>query len=410
MRRFLKILLVALFIFSRFPALVFADYRLYDAIEEFGEHRYVKPETPANLKAGPVRIHPSLRTRAAYDSNILFEDEDAREDVVFNVKPGAILELPIDKHQIAVGYEADFENFVKKRDHSQNDQNQSFFALADFRFPSFYINALDKLEATSSRAGTTFTSRIPRIDHTINPKVGYHWKRLTFETGYNNFIRNFRHQGNEIFDFKVNEWNAVIFYDLFARLKALMEYQLGKISYDNNESRDGLVNQFRLGLEGEIIPHLVLKARGGMQFRNYYYSSETDFNSWVASLSAEYAIRSNIRLKADLSREPLEANFQEVNFYIRHSVGLGIEYDIHPRWTVFGGAKYFKDFYRERATVQNMTGFRRDKHVGLNTGLRYNPREWWKMELAYEFLHRTSNFPGQDYNENLVYISSAFVY
>ena len=124
-----------LYLFKVSP--LFADFKLIDAIQEFGEKRFIKTPTKPRLKAGPVRIYPQLRKSATYDSNILYEPLDAKEDVVFHIQPGAIIELPIDTHQLAVGYEADFEIFSKSRHSRQNDQNQNFFALADIRFPSF---------------------------------------------------------------------------------------------------------------------------------------------------------------------------------------------------------------------------------------------------------------------------------
>ena len=154
------------------PNPVHADFKILDAIEEFGEKRFVKT-TPSRLKLGPVGIYPTLRNTVTFDNNIFLEPNDAKEDVVFNIQPGVILDLPIDAHQIAVGYEADFEVFSKDRHSTQNDQNQNMFALVDLRFPSFYINLLEKFSETSGRAGTTFTSRIPRFDQSVNPKIGF---------------------------------------------------------------------------------------------------------------------------------------------------------------------------------------------------------------------------------------------
>src|SRR5689334_1905690 len=62
---------VSLFLtFLLFVRPLYADFKLIDAIEEFGEKRFVKTG-PERLHAGPLRIHPTLRTKAAYDNNIL---------------------------------------------------------------------------------------------------------------------------------------------------------------------------------------------------------------------------------------------------------------------------------------------------------------------------------------------------
>ncbi|OGW72578.1 MAG: hypothetical protein A2Y02_01435 [Omnitrophica bacterium GWA2_52_12] len=394
--------------FSHLPC-VRADFKLMDAIEEFGEKRFVKP-TPTRLKAGPFRLHPSLRSSSTFDSNILLEHEDPRGDVVFNIQPGAIIELPIDKHQLAAGYEADFEIFSKSRDHRQNDQNQNFFSLLDLNFPSWYVNVLERFSETSGRSGTTFTSRIPRYDQSIQPKAGYRWKRFTFETGFRHVVRDFRQQVNDALDFQEVGFSGVIYYDLFARLKALVEYQLSQIDYDDDFTRKGTFNQSRIGFDGEPVRNLKVKARLGMQFRNYQVSSEPDFYSWVGSVWAEYQIRLNLKLTLEAAREPVEATFQNVNFYREHRLGLGVEYSPWRRWTLFSRWDYIRDGYAERATLDGSTRFRRDSHYNGRYGIRYGLTEWLRLELAYDHLNRRSNFSSLSYVDHRVSLASVLSY
>ncbi len=401
-------LLTALLFFPCITS-VRADFKLQDAIEEFGEKRFIKP-TPTRLKAGPIRLHPTLRTTSTYDSNILLEHNDRREDVVFNIQPGAIIELPINKHQLAVGYEADFEIFSKSRDSRQKDQNQNFFTLLDLNFPSWYINVLERFSETSGRSGTTFTSRIPRYDQSIQPKIGYHWKRFTFETGFHHVVRDFRQQVNDALDFQETGFSGVVYYDLFARLKALLEYQFSQIDYGDNFTRDGTVNQVRIGFDGEPMPNLLVKTRIGMQFRNYKVSSEPDFYSWVGSLTAEYKMRQNLKWIFRAGREPVEATFAEVNFYKEHRIGMGVEYVPLRRWTLFGGFDFIHDSYSERATVDGDTRYRHDSHLSGRYGIRYLLTEWMELELAYEHLHRRSNFSSLEYTDHRVSVASILAY
>ncbi len=391
-----------------FPGTLHAEYRLKDAVQEFGEKRFVETNPGGNLKAGPVRIHPRLTARAAYDSNILGEKTDAREDVIFNIRPGAIVELPIDKHQISVGYEADFENFVKRSD--QTDQNQNFFALADFKFPDWYVNIYEELIETSDRAGTTFTNRIPRFDNTVNPKIGYKWKRMTFETGYRHFLRQYRRHADYPLNFKVNEWTGVIYYDLFARLKALVDYQMAFIDYPNTFLRNATIHQVRAGLEGEIYPNLVVKVRIGPQFRNYIADSEPDFYSWVMKSRIEYQARQNLKLHVFFDREAIEATFGDVNYYKEHRLGGGYLYTFRPRWQVFTDAWLAWHRYAERSTIGDLTAYRHDGLLGINPGLRYLWTDWLEMELAYQFTTRSSNFNDQEYKDHVVSLTSRLAY
>lgn len=386
-----------------------ADFQLVDVIKEFGEKRYVETG-PTRMKVGPANFHPTLRTKVQYDDNIFLEDKDGKEDVIYEVLPGAIIDLPISKHRVTVGYEADMEFFSKERHRNQNDQNQNFFTLFNFHFPSWYVNVLERFSETSGRAGTTFTSRIPRIDQSIHPKIGYRWKRLTFEAGYRHSVRDFRRQVDDALDFQINEWTGIIFYDLFANLKALIEYQLAQIDYDDNSARKGTFNQARAGIEGEVLPNLVLKARVGPHFRDYRVSTEKDYHSWVGEIRAEYQFRENVRYHIELTKKAVEATFGDVNFYKQHLVQTGVEYQIRPQWELFTIGRFYRQSYAERATVGDRSGYRRDHNMSVKTGIRYEPRDWLEFEVAYEHYRRFSNFDTFDYGDNRFSLSSAIVY
>ena len=406
--RAFTVVLLAFFIFiSSFVFPAFADFKLLDVIQEFGERRYVKLP-PARIRSGPVRFHPFVRSKVEYDDNVLLANEDKRKDVVFNVNPGAIVDLPIQQHRFTAGYEAEFETLAENS--HQNGQNQNFFVLGNAHFPSWYINVLEKFAATSSRAGTTFTARIPRYDQVVHPKIGYHWKRLVFEAGFRHFYRDFRRQVDDSLDFKLREWTGVIYYDLFARLKALWEYQLAQISYPDNSLRDGTFQQTRVGFDGELFPNFIAKVRVGPQFRNYGASEKTDFNSWVGDLSLEYQVRKNLKFDFQLAREPVEATFQNVDFYTEHALRTGVEYKIGLRWTAFSQFKYIRHDYAERSTIGNQTGFRHDSHLYVKSGLRYLVLEWLEFQTAYEFAWRNSNFSTFDYTDNQFFLSTNLTY
>ncbi len=386
----------------------YADFQLIDVIKEFGEKRFVETG-PARLKAGPVLFHPTLRTKVSYDDNVYLEDKDAKEDVVYEVLPGAIVDLPINKHRLTVGYEADMEFFTKKRNHTQNAENQNFFTLLNLHFPSWYVNVLEQYAETSGRSGTTFTNRIPRRDQSIHPKIGYRWKRLTFEAGYRHTLRDFRRSVDDSLDFQINEWTGIVFYDLFANLKALIEYQLAQIDYDDASTRKGTFNQARVGFEGEVLPNLVLQLRVGPHFRNYEASSEKDFYSWVGQFRAEYQIRKNWKTHIEVSRKAVEATFQDINFYKQHLLEAGVEYRIRPQWELFSLYRFYRQSYGERASGER-SGYRRDHNMSFKAGLRYEPRDWLEFVVAYEHLRRFSNFETFEYGDNRFTLSSGIVY
>jgi hypothetical protein len=402
------VFLVLTFLFAH-PFKALAEYELLDAIKEFGEKRFIDVK-PTKLALGPVRIHPTIRSNVEFDTNVYLQEKKGTEDIVWHTSPGVVLELPINRHQIAVGYEADFENFTKTRNHSQNDQNQQFFTLVDLNFPRFYINFLEEFRETSSRAGTTFSERIPRYDNSVHPKVGIRMGRTIFEAAFRHFIRDYRRSIDDSRDFQNVDWTGIVYYELFARLKALAEYKYGQIDYDDNFLRKATINEALLGLDGELMPNLTLQVKVGPHFRNYIESQETDFNSWIGTASFDYEMRENLRFNLTLKRNALEATFGDVNYLKRHLIGLGFEWDVLPRWTLYGRTKYYKDNYSERTTRAGRTGYRRDDHFGWETGLIYRLREWMEFEAGYQFARRDSNFSTFDYTDHRLSLASHLTY
>lgn len=405
----IRVLLFLGIVLSVCPRVGHTDFQLLDAIKEFGEKRFIKP-LPPRIRLGPLRIHPTLRSRVQYDDNVYFENSDTKQDVIWGVQPGVILDLPFNRHRVSVGYEADMEFFTKSRNRRQNDQNQNFIALVNLHFPSWYINVLEQFSETSGRAGTTLTDRIPRYDQSVNPKIGYRWRRATFEAGFRHWVRDFRRQVDDAYDFQNVEWTGVVYYDLFARLKVLAEYQVAQIDYDDNYKRNGTFQQARIGLEGEVMPNMTVKLRVGPHFRNYETDSKPNFNSWVGELRVEYDMRENLKWEAGLSRKPVEATYFDINYYLQHLAEFGGEYRILPRWTVFSKARYYRHNYPERATEGTRSGFRRDDVVSVKSGLRFEPREWMEWEASYTYVRKDSNFSSHDYTDNRFTLSSAIIY
>ena len=215
---------------------------------------------------------------------------------------------------------------------------------------------------------------------------------------------------NDSLDFQFSEWTGVIYYDMFARLKALVEYQVAQIDYDDAFSRNGTFQQVRMGFEGDVLPNLLVKLRVGPQFRDYEEDDQPNFNSWVADFSAEYSLRDNIKMEFGFSREAVEATFATVNFYKEHALRAGIEYGFRPKWTLSSEFLYFRHDYEERATVAGRTGFRRDHHAQVNVGLRYLFRDWLEFETFYKYLRRNSNFSSFDYTNHQVSMTTSLAY
>lgn len=390
------VLFIAVFVFT-------GDSLALEFLDDFGEKTGLK-DVRKRLEMGPLSLHPFVRQQMSYDSNVFLEPDDEKEDVIWTTTPGIIADLKFDDHLIEASYKCDFENFTKFS--SQNDQNQRFDTLLDLHFPDWYVNNTYRLEQTSSRAGTTFTQRIGRLENTVNTSVGYKWNQLTLEADYHLFHRRYSSKTYQQYDYHVNVVGTTLFLDLTKKTQAFVEYAHGFIDYRTNQNRDGNFDRVRGGVRGKILPRLTAIAKLGWESRRYHGDNEPGFNSFSAEVSARQQFTSRTAVEIGYYRGPEEATFLDNSFFTQDRLFTRIEQKFFRSVLFVADLGFTNQRYEQATLVGRDWGTRRDRIYLTNVFLKYDFRDWWDFTVGYKFKWRDSKFNAFDYKDHLFYVNT----
>ncbi len=372
-------------------------------VDDFGEKTGLK-DARKRLTAGPLKLHPYVVQQMSYDSNVFLEPNDRKDDVIWVTTPGIIADLNLGDHLIEVDYRCDFENFTKFSD--QNDQNQYFKALVDLSFPDWYVNAEHRLAQTSSRAGTTFTQRIGRLENTTQTTIGYKWNQLQAELDYHLFNRTFNSSTYKQWDYNVNRIGTTLFFELTKKTQAFVEYAHGFIVYRNNRDRDGNFDRVRGGLKGQLLPRLTTITKMGWESRRYRGKNEAGFNGFSAEMAFRYAATSRTAVETGLYHGPEEATFLDVANYTESRMFARLEQKLWTSMLFTTDLSYARQEYDQRTLIAGSWGKRVDDLFRIDTALKYDFKEWWTFSVGYRFAFRNSKFDSFDYKDNVFYVNT----
>ncbi len=355
------------------------------------------------LVTDTFQIHPRYRSEFDLDSNVLLESNDEKLDVIFREKPGVEILIPFAGHSMRADYGADFEQFVKFP--RENAVNQYFDIEEALNFTDLYVHVEEKLEHTSSRSGTTFTERIPRLENRVGTEVGYKWNRFTLEGGYGTFYRRFNTSRERNLNYGTQEWSSKLFMDLTAKTKILVDYTFTDYDYFNDSTRDGKSNKILGGIEGALFPKTTLYSKFGYERLSFDSSSEIDSNNFVAGVGVLYQLFSSTLIDLGWTRQTMQSTFANTNFYTEDLLLWRLRQQLTSKASGSVDVSYAHQTYDEgtnRGSAGNFTGDRADHLLSTAVKLAYQFTDWLAGDIKYQYNRRNSNASIFDYTDNLV--------
>ena len=351
-------------------------------------------------------IHPRYRQEYALDSNVLLESADEKFDSIFREKPGVEVLIPFaGRHSIRADYGAELEQFVKFP--RENAENQYFESEVALNFTDLYIHAGENLSHTSSRSGTTFTERIPRLENKVDTEVGYKWNRFTLEGGYGTFYRRFNTSREKDLNYGTQEWSGKLFMDLTAKTKTSVEYTFTNYNYFNDSSRDSNGHQILAGIEGALLPKTTLYSKFGYERIGFESSAETDSDNFIAQVGTLYQPFSRTVVDLGWKRQTAQSTFANTNFLTEDQLFGRLHQRLTEKISGEADISYTHQGYDESnraGTAGNFTGKRKDDLLSTAVKVAYQFTDWFSGDIKYQYNRRNSNASIFDYTDNLLTI------
>ncbi len=376
---------------------VFAQsYR--DDVVRIGE---VEFEQMKGVRMGPAFLKGGLSTAGHYDSNIFLSPNNKKRDYINVTTTQFLVDLPMgmeSRHLAQLMYVADAGAFSDFK--SQNYVNQTAAGNLFLRTPFGYFNLQNDYKNTEDRAGTEFTDQIRRHENTAKASVGVEINKLTYEIGFSDYMKRYYETQYQGLDYNEDIMSTTVFYQLFSKTKALLEYDHAIINYTKDETRDGDYDQVMTGLRGEITGKTVGLLKVGYQKRIYDFDGTTGFEGFVSESGIVTRFSERTELKLKYISRAMESIYLTNNYYDTNTFTINLNQGLFGHFKLLALSSYSFNRYPEiDATLEKR---RKDSIITEGLTLRYTPREWANVNLGYQYKESMSNFDTLDYNDHLV--------
>ncbi|MGE0267513.1 MAG: outer membrane beta-barrel protein [Candidatus Omnitrophota bacterium] len=348
----------------------------------------------ASLKA-------TISQEGLYDDNIFLSAEDKKHDFISITSPQFLLDVPVGKdarHHLQVLYKADAAAYSNYK--NQNYVNQGVVALADMSLPFGYLNVQNAFRDTVDRASTEFTNQVRRNENLSRIIFGVKKNKFTYETGYIHFISDYRDNDLEVLNHQEDIFTGTVYYQIFPKARALLEYNHGLINYSNDETRDGDYDQFRTGVKFDLTGKTDGIVKVGYQQREYDSAGRSGFNGFVteAGINTVFSERTSLSLNYDSTA--VESIDSTNNYYNMNLIEANLTQNLRGNFDLVLTSRFERRDYPEADPTANVK--RRDTVLTEGITLKYKINKLGEINLGYRYTNDKSNIDSNEYKDNLI--------
>jgi hypothetical protein len=357
------------------------------------------------------KITPFLGQRFEYESNVFQAHSGSQDDVISKTIPGFVLELPLGRHKIDLGFRAEILRYFDLTD----QDTEHYFVLGNLLldFPGgLKLNLKEDFARTSDPPGTELTGRLNSTTNIVSPSVEYAFARrwaAGFEYVYTT-VEFDSDSGVTDLDRTEHTFGLTGYYKVQPKTDILLNVGYGFKNFDNSQSTTtGLQNDrdadrffVTTGLRGELTSRLVSTFRIGYEVRNGD-DDRGDYKGFIVGGDLVWRPTDRTRVSLITERSVQESIFQNNFVYIGNQATLSVEHFLTPKLLVSGRLTGSTANYFEKSQKTNSTFDWREDFVGsYSVGLEYNIQKWLAVSADYTHTRRDSNFNNFDYKDDIV--------
>ena len=351
------------------------------------------------IAIGKGRLKTGFGVQGQYDSNIYRTSGDAKRDYIFTLEPKVIFDLPFgheNRHIFQAMYEGKGGIYC---DHTkENYMNNAGIFNLDLDLNRGYFNAYDSIRYTTDRAGTEFTTLVKRLENTARATAGVEMGKFTLEGTFQNMVKHYTQGQYSQLSYYENTYDGTLFYQLFPKVQALIDYTFGQVRYRKNHDRNGYYNQILTGLKGDLTGKTVGIVKLGWQGRRY--KTGKDYDGFIGQLATITEFTSRTKLTLSYDTKPMESVFDSSNYYIMNMVSAKLEQQLKGHFSAWVKSGISRNLYPQLSSANNIK--RRDWLFNAELWLNYTIKSWGKAGIGYEYDRRNSNLDSSEYGVHLI--------
>lgn len=360
----------------------------------------------AEIKAGPVIVHPGIEAEEVYRTNTYQTEKYEISDRITIISPLLSLDIPVKgRHEVHLGYSG--FGYCYDRHSSQDHYDQILDGHMLLDFPG---RLTTRLAGSITDATFEQTSGVDRErdykDYKTGFDLGYTFAgRWRVKTLYQHDELIFEKKRDERENYDIDSMSAALQYRILPRTWALVQGVYTATLFENDSTADNDVYSAFFGLEWDPKGRLRGELKGGFAWKDYQNDLAGRNNSpenWSLQTELTWAVnrRTTLNLTA-LRRFVDDIDYQNESF-TSTTFGLSLSRRIRPKITFrFYGNYQLNDYINmieESATDDKK--HREDEYASIGAGLRYNIQDWLFLSLNWNYVDKDSDFNEYSYHEN----------
>jgi hypothetical protein len=356
-----------------------------------------------DLSLPGFKISPFISERVEYESNIFQAPSHAQDDVVFKTIPGFVLELPLGRHKIDLGFRAEILRYVDL----ESQDTEHYFVLGNvlLDFPGgLKFRLKEDFARTSDPPGTELVGRIKSTTNVLSPSVEYGFaQRYAVGVDYAWTTVRFDDATVQQLDRDEHVIGLTGFYRIQPKTDLLLNVSYGTKDFDSADNRDVKRYITAVGVRGEITSRLSSTFRVGYEVRDPDRGHVGSYSGVVASGDFVYLPTERTKISLITERSVQESVFATNVAFISNLVTLAAEHYLTPKLVLTARlAGGNGDYFEKAAKVNGSFDWRTDWVYGFSFGVEYQIQKWLAVSADYTHSRRDSNFDNFDFKDDVV--------
>ena len=363
-------------------------------------------QSEPNIHIGSIEVHPSASVKQTYDTNVFLESKsDEHRDSITDISLGIEAEMPLvpareKDFNLSASYQANIIEYWKQDQCDRVDHLLKGSLNCSFA-NDIKLSINENYKKTADPPNSEITSLDKRSKNTFNPVISYVREKIRVEGGYKTIRDSYKELE------KLSKVDRVLtakcFYQIFPKTSVLVEYDLGRIKYDNNTaSSNSKYHNVNIGLVGKFWPKTTGNLKLGYKSSDYDENDDNDFSGFTVFANMEYD--ATVRTKATLyaQRSNQESTYTSNNFFVLNKIGVDVSHKLKERLMLDAGCFLQSNRYPIKTTESSVYAKRRDSLWGVDAGLAYEVKSWLSLNADYKFKKRSSEFATFDYKDHKI--------
>ena len=351
------------------------------------------------------KITPFISERIEYESNIFQAHSGAQDDGISKTIPGFVLELPIGRHKLDLGFRAEILRYFNLT----GQDTEHYFVLGNLLldFPGgLRLNFKEDFARTSDPPGTELTGRLGSSTNVFTPSLEYRFAQR-YAIGFEYVFTHVKFDSDtgivQNLDRDEHTFGITGFYRIQPKTDLLLNLGYGFKDFDGDTSRDVKRYFVTTGVRGEISSRISSTFRVGYEVRDPNRGDVGSYSGYIIGGDFVWKPTERTRIALITERSVQESIFQSNFAYIGNQATLSAEHYLTPKLLVsarlFGGTS---DYFAKAGKTNGTFTWRSDFVGGVGVGIEYTIQRWLAVSADYTHTRRDSNFDNFDFKDDIV--------